>query len=135
MEGKVSYSWTGDVAGKVWASAMSYDRQHISASSSVTADTVTYRNDSDTTTGWDIGAAITSGNLGLVAYYYETEGAGHTLNALSGGEGFFTSGAGSIKARDGDGGYVQATYVIPSGTKLGVAYGVNNMDRASGEVN
>ena len=122
MEGKVSYSWTGDVAGKVWASAMSYDRQHISASSSVTADTVTYRDDSDTTTGWDIGASVTSGNLGLVAYYYETEGAGHTLNALAGGEGFFTSGAGSIKARDGDGGYVQATYVIPTGTKLGVAW-------------
>jgi predicted porin len=78
MEGKVSYSWTGDVAGKVWASAMSYDRQHISASSSVTADTVTYRDDSDTTTGWDIGASVTSGNLGLVAYYYDGDGAGTT---------------------------------------------------------
>ena len=39
------------------------------------------------------------------------------------------------KERDSDGGYVQATYVIPTGTKLGVAYGVSNLDTASGETN
>jgi predicted porin len=133
IEGKASYSWTGDVAGKVWASAMSYDRQHMAASNDVTASGTTTVDDSDTTTGWDIGVNVTSGNLGLVAYYYETEGAGHTLNSLNASEGFFTSATGSVKARDGDGGYVQATYVIPTGTKLGFAYGVNNMDRASGE--
>jgi hypothetical protein len=33
--------------------------------------------------------------------------------------------------RDSDGGYVQATYVIPSGTKLGVAYGVSSLDYAN----
>ena len=32
-----------------------------------------------------------------------------------------------------DGGYIQATYVIPTGTKLGVAYGVSRLDLASGE--
>jgi predicted porin len=32
------------------------------------------------------------------------------------------------KARDSDGGYVQATYVIPMGTKLGVSYGVSYLD-------
>ena len=32
------------------------------------------------------------------------------------------------KARDSDGGYVQATYVIPMGTKLGVSYGVSKLD-------
>jgi len=133
FEGQVSYSWTGDVAGKVWASGMSYDRQWVAANDDVTDGTTTVVNDSDTTTGWDLGIHIDSGNLGLTAYYYETEGAGHTLNSLNAGEGFFTSGNGKIKARDGDGGYVQATYVIPTGTKLGVAYGVNNMDRASGE--
>ena len=30
--------------------------------------------------------------------------------------------------RDSDGGYVQATYVIPTGTKLGVSYGVSKLD-------
>ncbi|MBT6392977.1 MAG: porin, partial [Nitrosomonadales bacterium] len=37
--------------------------------------------------------------------------------------------------RDSDGGYIQGTYVIPSGTKLGVAYGVSNLDLAAGETN
>jgi predicted porin len=132
FEGQVQYAWTGDVAGKVWASAMSYDRQWVAANDDVTDGTTTVVDDSDTTTGWDIGAHIDMGNLGLTAYYYETEGAGHTLNALDASQGFFTSGS-KLKARDGDGGYLQATYVIPTGTKLGVAYGVNNMDRASGE--
>jgi predicted porin len=133
FEGQVQYAWTGDVAGKVWASAMSYDRQWVAANDDVTDGTTTVVDDSDTTTGWDIGAHIDTGNLGLTAYYYDTEGAGHTLNTLDASQGFFTSSTGKIKARDGDGGYIQATYVIPTGTKLGLAYGVNNMDRASGE--
>jgi len=132
-EGQVQYAWTGDVAGKVWASGASYDRRFVSASKDVTSAAVTAVNDSDTTTAWDIGATITAGNLGLVAYYYETEGAGTTLNLLDSQQGFYQDGVNSIKARDGDGGYVQATYVIPTGTKLGLAYGVNNLDRASGE--
>ena len=133
FEGQVQYAWTGDVAGKVWASGASYDRQWVAASSAVAANTTSVVNDSDSTTAWDIGASITTGNLGLVAYYYETEGAGTTLNLLDAQQGFYNDAAGSIKARDGDGGYVQATYVIPTGTKLGLAYGRNTLDKASGE--
>jgi len=33
--------------------------------------------------------------------------------------------------RDSDGGYLQATYVVPTGTKLGVAYGVTRLDQAN----
>jgi len=76
----------------------------------------------------DFGAAVNFGNLGLVAYYYNGDGAGTTV--------FHGSGATSSGAtRDSDGGYVQATYVIPSGTKLGVSYGVSKLDEASGESN
>jgi predicted porin len=132
-EGQVTYSWTGDVAGKVWVSGMSYDRQWVAANNAVGTAGTTVVNDSDTTTGWDIGAHVDMGNLGLTAYYYDTEGAGHTLNTLDAGQGFFNSSNGKIDARDGDGGYIQGTYVIPTGTKLGLAYGVNNMDRARGE--
>jgi predicted porin len=131
IEGQVSYAWTGDVAGKVWSSAASYDRTGADSVTGAGAAVGSYTQDDYTTTAWDIGATITSGNLGLVAYYYETDGAGHTLNLL-GGEGVLKSGA-NLKKREGDGGYVQATYVIPTGTKLGVAYGVNNFDEASGE--
>jgi predicted porin len=130
IEGKVSYSWTGDVAGKVWASFADYDRTGAAGTNAANV-AQTYRLDSFSTTAWDIGTAVTSGNLGIVAYYYNTEGAGNTLNLL-GGSGVYDNGS-ALKERDGDGGYLQATYVIPTGTKLGVAYGVNNLDEASGE--
>ena len=131
IEGKASYSWTGDVAGKVWASFATYDRTGAFGTDAANAAVTTYAKDGFTTTAYDIGATVTSGNLGLVAYYYNAEGAGHSLNLL-GNEGVYNN-SGVLKKRDGDGGYVQATYVIPTGTKLGVAYGVNNLDEASGE--
>jgi len=130
IEGKASYSWTGDVAGKVWASFADYDRNGAAGTDAAGA-AATYRQDGFKTTAYDIGATVTSGNLGLVAYYYRSEGAGTLLN-LQGGQGVYDNGS-ALKERDGDGGYLQATYVIPTGTKLGVAYGVNNLDEASGE--
>jgi len=70
---------------------------------------------------WDVGVNLNSGNLGLTAYYYDGEGGG------SGVLGYY--GADSTgKEHDSDGGYVQATYVIPTGTKLGVAYGTTRVD-------
>jgi len=130
IEAKASYSWTGDVAGKVWVSGASYDRTGA-AGTNAAGTAQTYRQDDFTTTAFDIGASVTSGNLGLVAYYYEADGAGLTTNLL-GGNGVFDNGS-KLKKRDSDGGYLQATYVIPTGTKLGVAYGVSNLDEASGE--
>ena len=131
VEGKASYSWTGDVAGKVWASFASYDRTGAYATTNAGA-TGSYVEDSYTTTAYDIGVSVTSGNLGLVAYYYDADGAGLTTNLL-GNNGAYYDSSTSIKKRESDGGYVQATYVIPTGTKLGVAYGVSNLDKASGE--
>jgi predicted porin len=116
IEAKASYSWTGDVAGKVWVSGASYD---YTVDQSASTDY--------TVSAWDIGTSVSAGNLGLVAYYYEGKGAGTTI---FGQHGYDVTGD---KRRDSDGGYLQATYVIPTGTKLGVAYGVSNLDEASGE--
>jgi predicted porin len=116
LEAKASYSWTGDVAGKVWVSGASYD---YTVDQSTSED---YR-----ITAFDIGAAVTAGNLGLVGYYYDGKGAGTTIFGAQGYD------ASLNKRRDSDGGYLQATYVIPTGTKLGLAYGVSNLDKASGE--
>jgi len=118
-EAKASYSWTGDIAGKVWVSGASYD---------VTYDTALtgWTKKSNTITAADIGVAINSGNLGLVAYYYNNDGGGTTLFGLRG-----TDANG--KKRDGDGGYLQATYVIPTGTKLGVAFGRTSLDDTSAD--
>ena len=59
--------------------------------------------------------------MALVAYAYSGEGVG-TTGMLR--DGFDATGT----ERDSDGGYVQATYVIPMGTKLGVSYGVSKLD-------
>ena len=38
-------------------------------------------------------------------------------------------------ARDSDGGYVQATYILPTKTKVGISWGISNLDLATGETN
>ena len=112
LEAEVAYAFD---AGKVWVSAASYDVTLASASGDYEAEAI------------DIGANFNMGNLGLTAYYYTASGMGTTLQGLRGVNG--------SSERDSDGGYVQATYVIPSGTKLGVSYGVSKLDEASGETN
>jgi len=131
IEGQVQYSWTGDVAGKVWASGATYDvtGQAVALAEGNTSTTV----DSYTASVWDIGTSVSAGNLGVVAYYYDGDGVGTTtfgdLGVMKTGSG----AAAQFKKRESDGGYLQVTYVIPTGTKLGVAYGVSNLDKASGE--
>jgi hypothetical protein len=151
MEGKASYSFaTNDVTGKVWASGASYDvttaattqansicvnaagNDTGSANACPTGDTqfraasVANAKQSYTASVFDIGATVNVGNLGLTGYYYKGDGVGTTLLGANG-----ATAAG--KKRDSDGGYVQATYVLPTKTKVGVAYGVSNLDKASGE--
>jgi predicted porin len=129
IEGQVQYEWTGDVAGKVWASGASYDVNSGTSTTEASKDT-SATDDNYTATAFDIGVNLNMGNLGVTAYYYDGDGAGTTL---MGSYGAYRAGSGDLKKRDSDGGYLQATYVIPTGTKLGVAYGVSNLDEASGE--
>ncbi|HIJ33867.1 MAG TPA: porin, partial [Gammaproteobacteria bacterium] len=72
------------------------------------------------------GASVSFGNANIVAYGYSGEGVG-TTGLLR--DGYDTVG----NARDSDGGYVQGTYVIPTGTKLGVSWGVSNLDTTTAE--
>lgn len=50
FEGKASYAWTGDVAGKVWVSGISQKVQGL------TFGGVAAASDSDTASAWDMGA-------------------------------------------------------------------------------
>jgi len=112
FQGQASYSWTGDFAGKAWAGFMSQNVENIAS---------TGNNTSHTSTGYEAGISASVMNINLVAYGYSGDGLG-TTSLL--GDAFDTAG----EARDSDGGYVQATYVIPMGTKLGVSYGVSKLD-------
>jgi predicted porin len=138
FEGKASYSFAAnDVTGKVWVSGATYD----ASIATVAAVTGVYSTSSAgvapvfgvapvtassrTVSVADIGANINVAGFGATGYYYKGEGAGTTLLGANGWNG--------ANKRDSDGGYVQLTYVLPTKTKLGVAYGVSNLDLASGE--
>lgn len=114
-EGKVTYEWAGDVAGKVWLGGITQKHE-----STATVDGYTSR-------GFDVGGKVSVAGFGLVGYYYDGKGlsgAGATNaspnnNLILNG---FDFGAGT--KTDDKGGYVQATYTIPNvGTKLGVSWG------------
>jgi predicted porin len=114
LEGKASYAFGADnFSGKLWVSGATYEIQQ----------TATVANSA---TAADIGATINAGNTGLTGYYYRGDGAGTTV---FGGLGATTAG---IK-RNSDGGYIQATYKLPTNTKLGLAYGQSSLDKAGGE--
>jgi predicted porin len=117
-EGKASYSWTGDVSGKVWTSFASYDVKQDSDNSAYTG--------SKTISAYDLGVNLNYDKFGLTVYGYDGRGNGTAALGVA-------SITDNGKRRDGNGGYVQATYVIPTGTKLGVAYGETRLDKASGE--
>jgi len=119
LEAQASYSWTGDFAGKVWVGAFGQEVQGLEGDN-ITGDT------SEDASAFEVGVSTSIYNINLVAYGYSGEGVGST-GMLS--DGFSNDG----KTRDSDGGYVQATYVIPMGTKLGVSYGVSKLDDNSAD--
>ncbi|CAM8423360.1 hypothetical protein MCEET85_01229 [Candidatus Methylopumilus planktonicus] len=109
-EGKASYSFSAnDVTGKIWVSGLS---QQVKAGANNERD------------AWsaDIGANVNVAGLGLTGYYYAGEGTGTTFMFQ---DGYTAAG----KKRDVDGGYVQATYVLPTKTKVGVSWGQSNLDK------
>jgi predicted porin len=115
LEGKASYSFAAnDVTGKVWVSGATYDVTYNATRNGYTAMAA------------DIGANVNFNGFGLTGYYYSGEGAGTTL---FGAQGSTATGG----KRDSDGGYIQATYVLPTKTKIGLAYGLSSLDAAAGE--
>ncbi len=128
FEGKASYSWAGDVSGKVWASFASYDVTTAPVAACLTFESgcgsyvaTSTPSISYTARAYDLGANVNMGNIGLTGYYYNGRGAGTTFLGSLGADA-------NGKKRDSNGGYVQATYVIPTGTKLGVSYGISKLD-------
>jgi len=78
----------------------------------------------------DIGANVSVAGFGLTGYYYGGSGIG-TMGQMLDGVGGASSTA--LKQRDSNGGYVQATYVLPTKTKAGISWGVSQLDLANGE--
>jgi hypothetical protein len=152
FEGKASYSFAAnDVTGKIWVSGATYKASVASAAASFdttgfvnslvgygadvteaeiqtgarNAYTAASTGSSRTVSVGDIGATLSAAGFTATGYYYNGKGAGTTLLGSNGWSG--------ANKRDSDGGYVQLSYVLPTKTKIGVAYGISNLDRAAGE--
>jgi len=109
-EGQISYSWAN---GKIWSSGLV---QKVNVGPGQVAL------DDDRAQAADIGANVNFGDFGLTGYLYKGDGIGTTIQFM---DAYTVNG----NQRKSDGGYVQATYVLPSKTKLGLAYGISNLDR------
>ena len=112
--GKVTYDFAAnDVTGRVWVGAVTTKRNNatsIAVGPQATADAV------------EVGAKASYQGLDLVAYYYD----GQNYDV---GAGYFPASANSTAAitkQDNSGGYVQATYKLPTiGTKIGASWGTS----------
>lgn len=117
-EGVASYSWTGDVSGKVWLEGF---HQRVDGLRNG------LRNVSEDANVWALGGKVSVAGFDLVGYYYDGEGVGTTGLLM---DGFDAIG----KTRDSDGGYVQAAYTIPGvGTKIAASWGESNLDRTAND--
>jgi predicted porin len=128
FEGQASYSFA---AGKIWVGFAQQDVDNLTALTNTITAALSQatifsapsavRSVDEEIVAVEAGINLNYGNAGITAYYYNGEGLGTTAFGL---DGFDAQG----EARDSDGGYIQGTYVIPTGTKIGVAYGVSNLD-------
>ncbi len=131
FDAKATYDFAADsVTGRVWVGGIS---QKTSTGSAGSYDEKTAR-------AVELGAKASIGDLGLVAYGYDGQNMGiasysHIDSSQTGGvtnyAGLTLGGNSSSKDQDVKGGYVQATYKIPTGTKLGASYGISKIDATS----
>ena len=141
FEAVARYAFTADqVNGKVWAEVKTQDVRGINAASGnfvagvfnpVTGATslVTHpaasKGTSTQATAYGIGANVAASGFNLTGYYYSAEGVGTTAWLM---DGIAADGS----KRGSDGGFVQATYALPTvGTKLGVSWGISKLDKAN----
>ena len=121
-EAKASYGFDANgVTGKVWASGIAQKIASLGAGYTLT-DTVSRAG--------DIGANLNVAGFGLTGYYYAGQGIGTMGQQLDGIGG---ASKATLGQRDSNGGYVQATYILPTKTKAGISWGVSQLDLANGE--
>ena len=132
-EAKATYDFAAnDVNGRIWVSGLSQKSQGNAAvaatgvyiddpaiSTSNLGVAAVAAGNTYTSRGIDIGAKLSAGPATLVGYYYDGKG----LDGQNVLQGIFN--ANGVKADD-DGGYVQATYVLPTTTKIGASFGRSN---------
>jgi len=137
-EGKASYSFAAnDVTGKIWVGGK--DSKIQLGATHATQGTVTGALTEKDARAAEIGAKVAASGFELVGYYYSGKnvdsGIGTAINTagLIGAAGTATMTSANYVEHDNNGGYVQATYVLPFKTKIGASWGKNVIERAGTE--
>jgi len=141
-DGKATFDFASNgVDGRIWVGGI-YQKVSTAATAASTSTTVTVNSGAATATTTTVtrttaataaytkdaraveaGAKINFAGLGLVGYYYDGENIGSsTVANASPYSGLMISNSGSAD-QDVKGGYVQATYMLPVGTKIGASWG------------
>jgi predicted porin len=107
--GKLTYDFAAnDVTGRVWVGAVTTKRNNTGAAQ-VTAD------------AYEVGAKASYQGLDVVAYYYDGQNLDSGIGTIPD-----SAASGAITHADNSGGYVQATYKLPTiGTKIGASWGTS----------
>ena len=133
VEAKASYSFAAnDVTGKIWVGGKDQKIQTATtagvgngAAAAASAPVGPFAEHDSR--AWEIGAKAGAAGFDLVGYYYDGKNAdgsvGQAINT-------YTSTTAGFVQTDNKGGYVQATYVLPTKTKLGVSWGHNTIEKA-----
>ena len=125
--------WVGGIYQKVSTAATAASTSYIQTTTGttnvsstqvtttrVTAATAAYTKDARAA---EVGAKINFAGLGLVGYYYDGQNIGSSAVASATPlSGLLTSNSGPTD-QDVKGGYVQASYALPVGTKIGASWG------------
>ena len=118
--GKASYSFAAnDVNGKVWVGGKHSKLQNGSTASTGVTTLAGSELDAE---GYEIGGKVGVAGAELVGYYYNGKNMDSGIGTALASE----SAAGTN--HDNKGGYVQATYVLPTKTKVGVSWGLNTIE-------
>jgi predicted porin len=142
FDAKAVYSWTGDISGKAWVGGITQKTRSAAVAAvnfidPAFTDVAGSAANSNRATAWELGANVNVDKANLVAYYYKGENMGlNGTGAALGLPATITTGltiANPVRDYDVNGGYVQATYVIPTGTKLGASYGISRNDAGAKE--
>jgi predicted porin len=117
FQGKLTYDFTASgLTGHLWTGVISQKHDATGTQRAYTG------------TGYEIGAKLGYGPVGLLGYAYKGEGIGTT--GL-----FILSATSTGSKRDSSGYYIQGTVTPIEKLTLGVSYGESRLDLANGEVN
>jgi len=129
-EGKASYSFAAnDMTGKIWVGGKTMKGQTnvtgLFSTAAANGGVITETR----SRAAEIGAKLGFAGAELVGYYYDGKNSDSGIGTAINTSGLTTAAAAAAGEHDNNGGYIQATYVLPFKTKIGASWGISTIER------